>query len=94
VQSKNKRPPNAQERAHIARVKELLCSVCDAAGPSEAHEIKQGQWFTSCSLCPSCHRGAVLGLHGQRRMWAVKKMDELDALEVTIRRLMEKASFN
>jgi hypothetical protein len=30
-----------------------------------------------------------MGWHGQRRMWAMKKMGELDALNVTIQRLME-----
>lgn len=28
---------NTREREHLARVKELPCSVCDASGPSEAH---------------------------------------------------------
>jgi hypothetical protein len=28
-----------------------------------------------------------MGWHGQKRMWAIKKMDELDALNVTIERL-------
>lgn len=28
-----------------------------------------------------------MGWHGQRRMWAIKKMDELDALDITIERL-------
>lgn len=28
-----------------------------------------------------------MGLHGQRRMWAIKKMDEIDALAVTVQRL-------
>jgi hypothetical protein len=88
VQSPNKKAPTVSERAHIERVKELPCSVCDAPGPSEDHEIKQGQWFTSVALCASCHRGPMLGLHGERRMWAIKKMDELDGLAVTIKRLM------
>ena len=70
------------------RVKELPCSLCDAEGPSECHEIKQGQWFTSLALCSSCHRDNLMGLHGQKRMWAIKKMDELDGLAVTIRRIM------
>jgi hypothetical protein len=30
-----------------------------------------------------------MGLHGQKRMWAIKKMDELDALAVTIERLLD-----
>lgn len=29
-----------------------------------------------------------MGLHRQKRMWAIKKMDELDALNVTVERLM------
>jgi len=88
VQSKNKKTPNAAERRHIARIKEMDCVVCGAAGPSECHEINQGQWFTSMPLCPSCHRGSLMGIHGQRRAWAIAKMDELDALNVTIERLM------
>jgi hypothetical protein len=74
-------------REHIARVKELPCSVCDQTGPSEAHHIKQGDAFTCVALCADCHRGSANGLHGRRAMWNIKKMDELDALSVTIERL-------
>lgn len=81
----------AKERAHLAAVKELPCSLCDAPGPSEAHHIKQGLQFTAVALCADCHRGSVMGLHGQRRMWAIRKMEELDALDVTVRRLLEAA---
>ena len=88
MQSKNKKSPTAAERRHIAAVKTLACSVCDQPGPSEAHEIKQGQWFTSVALCADCHRGSLMGLHGQRRAWAIRKMDEVDALAVTVKRLM------
>lgn len=77
-----------KERAHLAKVKALPCSLCDAPAPSEAHHIKQGQQYTAVALCASCHRGDGLGLHGMRRMWAIKKMDELAALNVTIERLM------
>lgn len=79
----------AREREHLGRVKALACSVCDAPGPSEAHHIKQGQQFTAVALCPDCHRGGLMGWHGQRRAWAIRKMDEADALNVTIQRLME-----
>lgn len=78
----------AKERQHLARVKELPCSLCDAKGPSEAHHMEQGLQYTAIALCPECHRGPVMGLHGQRRMWAIQKMSELDALNVTIQRLM------
>ena len=80
---------NPREREHLARVKELPCSVCDAHGPSEAHHMKQHRQYTCIALCESCHRGALMGLHGQRRAWAIHKMDEADALNVTIQRLME-----
>ena len=88
MQSKNKKAPTAAERRHIVAVKSLPCSVCDAPGPSDCHEIKQGQWFTSVALCPSCHTGSVMGIHGQKRMWAIKKMDELDALSETLARIL------
>ena len=80
---------NNKERRHLARIKELPCSVCDQPGPSEAHHVKQGSQYTCVALCPDCHRNQVLGLHGQKRMWSIKKMDELDALNITIERLME-----
>lgn len=79
---------NKAEREHVGRVKALPCSVCDEPGPSDAHHIKQGQHYTVVALCKSCHQGPLMGLHGQRRMWAIKKMDELDALAVTVGRLM------
>ena len=80
---------NNKERRHLARVKELPCSVCDDPGPSEAHHVKQGNQYTCIALCPNCHRSPTLGWHGQKRMWAIKKMDEIDALNKTIERLME-----
>ena len=66
----------------------MNCVVCEASGPSECHEINQGQWFTSMPLCPDCHRGSLNGIHGQKRMWSVKKMDELSALNKTIEILL------
>ena len=77
----------ATERAHLAKVKELPCSVCDAPGPSDAHHIEQGRQYTCVALCKDCHQGSILGWHGQRRAWKVRKMGELDALDVTLRRL-------
>jgi hypothetical protein len=79
----------AKQREHVGRVKELPCSICDAPPPSDAHHIKQHRQYTVVALCKECHQGSVMGWHGQRRMWAIKKMDELDALNVTIERLME-----
>ena len=80
---------NAKERAWVGLVKELPCSVCDETGPSDAHHIKQGNHFTVVALCKSCHQGSMLGWHGQKRAWAIRKMDENDALNVTIQRAVE-----
>ena len=89
MQSKNKAKPTASERLHIARIKAMSCIICDAPPPSECHEINQSQWFTSMPLCADCHRGSLNGIHGQRRLWNVYKMDELLALNETIRKLSE-----
>ena len=78
----------ARQRAHLALVKELPCSVCDAPAPSEAHHVKQHRQYTCIALCYECHRG-YNGIHGTKAFWRIRKMDELDALDVTIRRLFD-----
>lgn len=85
--SKNKKPMTKAERAHVDRVKELPCSVCNAPGPSDAHEPEQGLWFVSIALCRDCHMGSENGLHGRKTMWRVMKMDEWAALNITLARL-------
>ena len=77
------------ERQHLANVKSLPCSVCDAPGPSDAHHIKQHRQYTCVALCKDCHQGSLLGWHGQKRAWSIRKMDELDALNITVERLLE-----
>lgn len=89
MRTKNAKAISPAEGAHLAAVKSLPCSVCDAPAPSDAHHIKQGQHFTTVALCKDCHQGSFNGIHGQRRMWMVMKMDELAALNVTLRRLGE-----
>lgn len=87
MRTKNAKAITRAESEHIARVKSLPCSVCDASGPSDAHHIKQGQHYTVVALCKSCHVGSKNGWHREKAIWRVKKMDELDALAVTIERL-------
>lgn len=89
MNSKNKKPQTANERAWVDILKHLPCAVCGEIGPSDCHEIKQGQWFTSIALCRSCHTGPMLGLHGQKRAWIVRKMNELDALNITLERMFK-----
>lgn len=91
MQSKNKKAMTAAEREHVTRIKEMSCGVCSSAGPSEAHELRQGEWFTSIPLCADCHRGPLNGIHGQKRIWSVYKLDELAVLDNTIRELLERA---
>lgn len=84
-----------KERLHLLLVKRLPCSVCDQYGPPdektgapmvEAHHIKQGSQYLACALCKSCHDA----LHGKadKAMWRIHKMDEIDALAVTVERLL------
>jgi hypothetical protein len=87
VQSKNKKSPTVAESEHIERIKDMACGVCEVPSPSDAHEIEQGQWFTSIPLCRDCHMGSFNGIHGQARIWKVKKFTELSVLNDTIRRL-------
>lgn len=79
------------ERRHLAAVKSLPCSLCDAPGPSDAHHVRQHRQYTCVALCKECHQGPMMGWHGEKAMWRIKKMDELDALNVTLRRLLENA---
>jgi hypothetical protein len=80
---------NDQDRKWLTLVKEQSCSVCDAAAPSDAHHIKQGLHFTCVALCKSCHQGSVMGLHGQKRAWAIAKMEEIDALNQTVKNIFK-----
>jgi hypothetical protein len=81
-----------KEREWIGKVKELPCSVCDAPAPSDAHHIEQGLQYCVVALCKDCHQNPKLGWHGERAMWKIKKMNELDALNVTIKRVIERLS--
>ena len=78
---------STKERAYLGRVKELPCSVCEKSGPGDAHHIKQDCQFTAIALCKECHLGSFMGWHGQKRAWTMAKMDELDALNMTLMRL-------
>ncbi|NBW12935.1 MAG: hypothetical protein EBR82_33435 [Caulobacteraceae bacterium] len=79
-----------KEKKHLSEVKSLPCSVCDAPPPSDAHHIKQGLQYTCVALCKDCHQGSILGWHGQKRAWKIRKMEEIDALNVTLSRLIDR----
>lgn len=86
MRTKNAARITPAEAEHMAHVKELPCSVCDAPGPSAAHHINQGQHWTVVALCYDCHQGHN-GWHGNKSLWRIRKMGELDALAITIARL-------
>ena len=77
------------ERKHVGRVKELPCSVCGQEGPSDAHHIKQHRQYTTVALCKSCHQGSKMGWHGEKSAWRIAKMDEIDALNQTLKNLFK-----
>lgn len=88
MRTKNAKAITADEREHMRLVKLCVCSVCGAAAPSAAHHIVQGDHYTTVALCDDCHQGSVNGLHGQKVMWRIFKIDELGALNVTIRNVL------
>ena len=89
--SKGHRKLTPDEKAHLEAVKGLPCSVCDEPGPSSAHHIKQQRHYTAVAVCMNCHQGWKDGWHGQKAAWRLRKMDEIDALDVTIQRLRERS---
>ena len=91
MQSPNKKAPTVAERAHIERVKDMDCIVCGASGPCDAHEINQGDWWTSLPLCRTCHMHPKFGFHGQKANWRAVKLDEVGALNLLIPKLLEAA---
>jgi len=74
-----------KEREHLRLIKSLPCSVCDATQPSEAHHIRQDSAYYCIPLCVDCHRD----IHGMKRIWKVMKLDQLDALALTMKAISE-----
>lgn len=80
----------AAEKRHLDRVAQLPCVICGAR-PVEIHHIREGQgmnqrasnWLT-VALCPDCHRGPN-GIHGNKSMLRIHKLEELDLLALTIK---------
>lgn len=80
------------ERKHMDRVSCVPCVVCGAQ-PVEIHHVREGQGMSQrasnwlvVALCPGCHRGPI-GLHGDRSLMRIQKLDELDLLALTLEAL-------
>lgn len=79
-----------KEREHLAKVKAMDCIVCGDPGPVEAHHVRQSSAWYCLPVCKDCHTGRG-GIHGEKHMWRLKKMDEVDAMAELIRKLQEAA---
>lgn len=84
---------SAAAERHKDRIAQLPCGVCGQPSPSMVHHIRTGQGgsqrasdFLTLPLCYECHQGAG-GIHGDRSLWRIRKLSELDVLADTIRRL-------
>lgn len=87
MRSKNSKAFTKAEAAHLEAVKSVACVICDAPPPSEAHHIVQGDHFTTVALCTECHTGRG-GWHREKTMWRIRKWQEIDALNETLRRVL------
>ncbi len=83
---------SAAGKRHMGRVAALPCACCGAHGV-HVHHIREGQGmsqrasdFLTVPLCPECHTGPN-GLHGNRSLMRIRKLDELDLLAMTIEAL-------
>jgi hypothetical protein len=92
-----KRNRTRAEQCYHDRVAQMPCVLCEllGQGPSAAqlHHIREGQGMSQRAshwlvipLCPDCHTGPQ-GLHGDRTLFRLAKVDELDLLALTIERL-------
>ena len=91
MRSKNAKAITTAERAHLEAVKSVACVVCDAPPPCIAHHVNQGDHFTTCAVCESCHVGRG-GIHGDQSMWRLRfriggTAAELMAINETLRRV-------
>lgn len=92
---------NAEKR-HMHAVAQLPCVLCRALGQPDAkatvHHIREGQGmsqrashYLTIPLCWDCHQGPN-GIHGNRSLLRMAKLEELDLLAMTIAALTERAA--
>ena len=82
---------------HMGRVAALGCILCRIQGrgqvDAEIHHLREGVGmsqrqsdYLTVPLCPACHRGST-GLHGDRSLLRISKLDELGLLAATLEEL-------
>lgn len=86
------------EKRYMNRVAELGCVLCEIIGcegdtPANLHHVREGQGMSqraqnwlAIPLCPACHQGQH-GIHGDKALLRLAKVDEMDLLARTIERL-------
>lgn len=90
----------AAEKRHMNWVAQLPCILGEALGerhpPANLHHIREGQGmsqrasnFLVIPLCKECHQGDN-GIHGNRSLLRIAKVEELDLLAMTIEMLGER----
>ena len=84
-------------RKYLDWVASQNCVLCGATGV-HCHHIREGQGmaqrasdYLAIPLCPDCHQGPQ-GIHGDRSLFRVYKVTELDLLARTIKLLYEKGA--
>lgn len=89
-----KKTATKAEKIYMGRVAQLPCVLCSDS-PVTVHHVRAGQGvsqrasnYLTVPLCPDCHQGPQ-GVHGDKTMMRIYKMEELDMLADTIRRLSE-----
>lgn len=88
-----------REKAHMDRVAGLGCILCRLLGQeqeskTDLHHIREGQgmaqrasnWLVVPLCHDGCHQGR-LGIHGDRTLLRIAKVDELDLLAATLNEL-------
>jgi hypothetical protein len=82
------------EQSHLLNIKSLPCGVCGHPAPSDAHHITDSGrrigHYATIPLCKSCHQDNHNGIHGRQAMWKIYKVNELDVLNKTIEKLVNK----
>lgn len=93
-----KRKATAAESRHLDRVANLQCGLHYFLGGEcnthlEVHHIREGQGmsqrasnYLTIPLCVEAHRGPQ-GIHGDRTLWKIAGVSELDVLAWTIQQL-------
>ena len=83
---------------YLGLVRQLDCVCCELLGqqqehPTEAHHPRTGQGKSqkapdtlAAALCSACHRDR-LGVHGDKTLMKILKVDELDFTAMTIARI-------